>query len=250
MATSGGGASKRRWARHNDSWRVPVQVPANFLHRLTFYCSDFNFVRALAACCRETKEAMSKERYWMGKHIFCDVPELAGNRRAVQDAANLFRQALTITFDIPHLALLSQIPAQTLVSWQCLPLCLPGRDVTGWVSGHPLFGAARFSLSLPQNTRSVFIGVKAHGSNRRSYALLENPYTNRCRFSFGITGAWPVEGAAKHVIDAIAEASCANEVGLKWNSRSIDLMLNGQRLGGHLTHEEPDAPPAFSTLFV
>ena len=118
----------------------------------------------------------------MGKHILCNVPELAGNHRAVQDAANLFRQALTITFDIPQLALLSQIPAQTLVSWQCLSLCLPGRDVAGWVSGHPLFGAARFSLSLPQNTRSVFIGVKEHGSNRRSYALLENPYTNRCRF--------------------------------------------------------------------
>ncbi|CAE7249822.1 unnamed protein product, partial [Symbiodinium natans] len=207
-------------------------VPANFLHGLTFYCSDFNFIRALAACSRETSEAMGNEEYWVGKHIFLNVPELARSDRTLLAAANLFRQALSISFDIPQLPLLHQIPPRAVVSWQCLPLHLPGRNVSGWVSGHPLFGAARFSLTLAPNTRSVFVGAKTHGSNRRSYVLLENPYTHACRVSLGITGATPVAGPTGPVLEAIAAANSPNEVVLKWDNQSIELMLNGRRLGG------------------
>ena len=36
---------------------------------------------------------------------------------------------------------------------------LPGNDVQGWVSTHPLLGAVRFGLKLPRATRSIYIGA-------------------------------------------------------------------------------------------
>ena len=156
-----------------------------------------------------------------------------------------------MSMDIPQLACLLNIPAQTIIYWRCQQLRLPGHGAQAWSSPHCLFGNARFCMRIYATTKAIYFGAKALDTNRRWYVRIEDPGRETCRYYMGVTGSPAVECPKHRLVRAIGASSSAHVFHLRWQPREMELTLNGFALGRVvLRNEVPDAPLAFSPVFI
>ena len=212
---------------------------------------DYDDIHNLASCSRELQSIVLKKEYWQGRHINLVVPALAESPRAIRNAARFFREAASLTMEIPQLVCVENIPRQAIVHWYPEELDIPGNNVSGWASTHPLFGAARFSLTLPRSVMAIYIGAKAITSNRSSYMKIAAPYTRFCQLSVGYSGA-PLQRFPSNMVNSrLNPPGAANEFLLNWSTHRLQLYLNRQKIGtARLEEGYADMPGAFSSLFI
>ena len=122
--------------------------------------------------------------------------------------------------EIGQLACVEDIPRQAIIHWSPEKLNIPGNNIRGWTSSHPLFGVARFSLTVPHTVTAIYIGAKATANNQRSYMKIAAPYQNSCQLSVGYSGSPPQEFPLNMVNRLLTPPGAANEFMFLWsNSR-------------------------------
>ena len=200
-------------------------------------------IQAIVACCVTIRDIVYQERYWDDEHIRLDVPELARNGARTRRAMRRFLQARTVTLDIPQLATLRHVPDRCLTTWHAHQLRLPGDEVEGWESSHALFGAARYSLTLPSRTKSVYFGVKSVGCDLRAYFMVVNPHDTVAEIHIGLTGSSPRRCPASNIHNFFSSPGSPNVVLLRWSTRSLQLDLSVAIVGRAVLHAEAENSP-------
>ena len=165
-----------------------VTLHGDLMWLLPRFFDEYGDLRTLAKCNRELRNIILTKKYWWGAHVSLCVGELADNPVALRNAVSLFEEAAARTLDLCQIPCLNAMADRVLVNWLAQQLRLPGNDVQGWVSTHPLLGAVRFGLKLPRATRSIYIGALDAGrSGIRSYIWIKDPY-GLCEVWLGISG--------------------------------------------------------------
>ncbi|CAE7406374.1 ABCB1, partial [Symbiodinium pilosum] len=141
-----------------------VTLHGDLMWLLPRFFDEYGDLRTLAKCNRELRNIILTKKYWWGAHVSLCVGELADNPVALRNAVSLFEEAAARTLDLCQIPCLNAMADRVLVNWLAQQLRLPGNDVQGWVSTHPLLGAVRFGLKLPRATRSIYIGALDAGS--------------------------------------------------------------------------------------
>ena len=227
------------------------QFAEELLREIPLFLWVYTDIQCLAACSILLRDLVYQKNYWSDKHIRLDVPELCRDGARARRALHRFRQARTITLDIPQLAWAERVPHHCLATWRAHQLRLPGDEVQGWESSHPLFGAARYSLTLPSNARTVYFGVKSVASDQRAYVMVENPHDTDSEIYAGLTGSSPVRLPDSKAHKLLMPPGTPNVVLLRWNARSMQLDVNGKLLCRAWLHAEAEnAPAPFSFIFV
>ena len=131
-------------------------------------------------------------------------------------AVPLFEEAAARTLDLCQIPLLNAMANRVLVNWLARQLRLPGNDVQGWVSTHPLLGAVRFGLKLPRATRSIYIGALDAGrSGIRSYIWIKDP-CGICEVWLGISGRQRTRWHGAKLQEHLAPSGHMNVFLLSW----------------------------------
>ena len=235
----------------NDVTGGSAELIPDVMGLIPGYLDRYDEIHVLATCCSALLRSVLDRTYWRGRHIRLDVDCLANNATAISCAAVLFEEAASVTMHVAQLACVRRRFPRALVNWLPRELQLPGDNVRGWVSSHSLMGGARFLLSLPRATQSLYIGSKGEGGERRSYCVITNPHCSQCKLFLGLSGTQRVEWSSSQLRRAFAPAGSCNEFLFGWTSRSLLLRVNGHDIAlAELRPEAPDAPPAFSSLFI
>ena len=134
----------------------------------------------LASCSRELRSVVLNKKYGCGRHINLVVSPLAETPQAIIRAGRLPHNGDCAVEGIPH---------QAIVHWYPEKLDIPGNNINGRASPHPLFGAVRFLLTLPRTVTTIYIGAKAITNSQRSYMEIAALYTTSCQLCVGHSGA-------------------------------------------------------------
>ncbi|CAE7360691.1 unnamed protein product [Symbiodinium natans] len=228
------------------------EITNDILRAIPSFFDDYDDIYCLACCCCELRDIVLDRNYWRGKHINLVVPPLTNAPEAVRSAAKFFDQAASLTMEIPQLVHLDRVPRRGIIHWYSERLeNFLGNEFTGWESKHPLFGAVRFSLTMPLTVASVYIGAKALASAQRSFIRITNPYTSSCELSAGLSGT-PVQPFPSNVVNStLNPPGFANEFYFVWSTHRTTLYINQQKVGtARLEPGFADMPGAFSSTFV
>ena len=227
------------------------ELALDVMRTIPSFFNDYEEIHTLACCCRDLQSIVLNKKYWEGKHINLVGSSLANAPQAVSNAATFFQQAATLTMEIGQLACVEDIPRQAIVHWYPEELDIPGNNIRGWASTHPLFGVARFSLTMPRTVTAIYIGAKATANKQRSYMKIAAPYQTSCQLSVGYSGSPPQEFPSNMVNRLLAPPGAANEFMFLWSNRRLQLYLNRQKIGtAHLEEGFAEMPGAFSSVFV
>ena len=143
------------------------ELALDVMRTIPSFFNDYEEIHTLACCCRDLQSIVLNKKYWEGKHINLVRSSLANAPQAVSNAATFFQQAATLTMEIGQLACVEDIPRQAIVHWYPEELDIPGNNIRGWASTHPLFGVARFSLTVPRTVTAIYIGAKATANKQK-----------------------------------------------------------------------------------
>ncbi|CAE7311176.1 unnamed protein product, partial [Symbiodinium necroappetens] len=227
------------------------ELSSDILRIIPGFFDEYDEIHNLACCSRELRSVVLDKSYWRGTHIDLVGSPLANAPQAVSNAAKLFQQAASLTMEIGQLACVQDLPRQAIVHWYPQELDIPGNNVRGWASTHSLFGAVRFSLTVPRTVTAIYIGAKATANKRRSYMKIAAPYHTSCQLSVGYSGSPPHEFPSNMVNRLLAPPGAANEFMFLWSNSRLQLYLNRQKIGtAHLVEGFPEMPGAFSSVFV
>lgn len=157
-----------------------------------------------------------------------------------------------MTFHVPQLAYLDKIPRQSLISWFVRDMELLGNDSSGWVwtSSHPLLGAARFALTLPTGTRTIFMGLKKDGTEARAFFQINQLDEDQWSMSVGLSGHHSVDLPTDTLTEAMLPAGCPNETILTWTAKHMRLTLNRRTVCQVRLVQELSEDFSFSSFFT
>ena len=225
-------------------------VPPELLALLPSFFFSLEYLQNLATCSRAMLAAAQDTGNWRGVDLHLSVPEFR-SKAALRKAAQLWTEARTLSFDLVQLSSLQDYPNTSRLLWRPQAI-LMSDNVVGYVSEHPLLGAAHFQLMLPSTTTCLYLGVKDLDSSRRAYCKLYNVFSSSgLSLSVGISGEGPAQVRRGSTLSPLRRAGGSNDFVLRWSHRYFAVEINGQHgVLARLQDDVEDAPAALSGIFV
>ena len=225
-------------------------VPPEILARLPSFFFSIDYLQSLATCSRAMLAAAQDTGNWRGVDLHLVVSEFR-SKAALRKAAQLWTEARTLSFDLVQLSSLQDYPNTSRLFWRPQAI-LMSDNVVGYVSEHPLLGAARFQLMLPSTTTCLYLGVKDLDSSRRIYCKLHNVFSSSgLSLSVGISDEGPAQVRRGSTLSPLRRDGGSNDFVLRWSHRYFAVEINGQHgVLARLQDDIEDAPGALSRIFV
>ena len=211
---------------------------------------SFEFLSTWAACSRSFRDHVRQQLNWKGLDIPIDVPEFTNDEARLRRMRRLWKLARSVIMTQAQLAFLNLPLQKVLIRWEVERIPFSGERSRGYMSSQTLLGAARFLAEIPEEIRTVMIGVKSPFGTRKIFLHIREAYTERMCFCFSMSGRMDNLPTEKFP-DNVLFSELRNEVTLIWNSRMFAVQINQHMFGPVQVREDlPSGPSSQAIPFI